>query len=88
MNYSANPNCKYKRGESNPGSKLSVSEVSKIRIMSEYKDKRLNQIDTEIEKLKIEKERIKTDYSQKQIAMDFGVKPITIRRIQSGTSWK
>lgn len=68
-------------------SKLDKYQVDKIRTMTEYKEKRINDIDAEINRLKIEREKLRYDYSQNQIALDFNVTPITIRRIQKGESW-
>lgn len=87
MSYSSNPNCNYASGERNVLSKLKQFEVDKIRTMSVYKEKRIEIIDAEIENLKRERERLRREYSQNQLALDFNVAPITIRRIQKGESW-
>lgn len=82
--YSMRANCKYLYGESNHQSKLKDSDRDKIITMTEYKDRKISEIDEEIERLKQEKDRLKKQYSHKQLAMDFGVKPITISRTLKG----
>lgn len=77
-------NCKYKYGESNPQAKLKDKDREFIINMSKWKDDKIDRIDAEIERLKSEKEKLKKQYSQKQMAMDFGVKPITIQRVLKG----
>ena len=87
MSYSKNPNCNYASGERNVFSKLKQYEVDKIRSMTTYKELRIERIDIEIENLKNERIRLMKEYSQNQLALDFNVNPITIRRIQKGESW-
>jgi len=77
-------NVNYPRGENNHASKLKDKDRAWIISMTEWKDDRINRIDDEIERLKLERDQLKKQYSQKQIAMDFGVKPITIQRVLKG----
>ena len=82
---------KLKNGEFNGNkgyfAKLNKFQVDKIRTMSDYKSDRIERIDIEIENLKKEREKLRREYSQNQLALDFNVTPITIRRIQKGESW-
>jgi len=87
MSYSKKLNKNYARGEDNGGAKLTWEDTALIADMVEYRDKRLNDIDKEIEDLKKERRKIKNDISQKQLAFKFDVSPITIRRVVQGVSW-
>jgi len=87
MSYSKKLNKNYARGEDNGGAKLTWEDTALITDMVEYRDKRLNDIDKEIEDLKEERKKLKNDISQKQLAFKFDVSPITIRRVVQGVSW-
>jgi len=78
---------RYASGERNGQAKLTWEDAELIVDMVEYRDKRIDEIDLEIENLKKERAKLKVDVSQKQLALKFDVSDITIRRLVQGKTW-
>jgi hypothetical protein len=85
--YVKKTNKNYVAGDKNGNSKLTWEDAALIVDMVEYRDKRIDEIDLEIEKLKAERVKLKSDVSQKQLALKFDVSDITIRRLVQGKTW-
>jgi hypothetical protein len=70
-----------KYGENNPQAKLSNADVRLIREAYDMKEKRIAEIDRQIESLGLERDRLRDRVSQRQLALKFDVSLNTIGRI-------
>ena len=71
----------YPSGERHPQAKLSDAKVAELRDLYERRTARIAEIDAQIEKLELERMRLRDKYSHRQLSLDFGVAVITVARL-------
>jgi hypothetical protein len=71
----------YAAGERHPQAKLTDARVAELRDLYERRTARIAEIDAQIEKLELERMRLRDKYSHRQLSLDFNIAVVTVSRL-------
>jgi hypothetical protein len=71
----------YASGERHPQAKLTDAKVAELRDLYERRTARIAEIDAQIEKLELERMRLRDKYSHRQLSLDFNIAVVTVARL-------